>query len=291
MKPSNEYSEEYEEYASIKASYYKSAKFNPITHWGYRNHLREERILNLIESSGATTCLDMGCASGHTSLRIARLSKIRYVLGVDVAPSFINQAKKSSKEENILSAEFEALIDFTKKSTTDLFDFILCAEVIEHVEVLEELFDSLTKHSKKEAIFLFTTPNLNGDGTILGRALRRMGARRFIPATTFSASSAEKHGDQHVREFDVPGLEDTLELHGFEVRQIEGLFLFDEGIARLWYKIMRRIKVLKFVVEYSSRISRRLFPGVYLRLGSQIIVVASFQGKKNSRVFSNGANT
>jgi len=291
MKPSNEYSEEYEEYASIKASYYKSAKFNPITHWGYRNHLREERILNLIESSGATTCLDMGCASGHTSLRIARLSKIRYVLGVDVAPSFINQAKKSSEEENILNAEFETLIDFTKKSTTDLFDCILCAEVIEHVEVLEELFDSLTKHAKKEAIFLFTTPNLNGDGTILGRLLRRMGVRRFIPATTFSASSAEKHGDQHVREFDIPMLEEILKLHGFEVRQMEGLFLFDEGIARLWYKIMRRIKVLKFVVESTSKISRRLFPGIYLHLGSQIIVVAAFQGKKISRVFSNGANS
>ena len=291
MKPSNEYSNEYEEYASIKAPYYKSAKFNPITHWGYRNHLREDRILSLVESSGATTCLDMGCASGHTSLSIARLSEIRYVLGVDIAPSFINQAKKSSQEENMVIAEFETLIEFTKRNATDLFDFVLCAEVIEHVEDLEELFESLTKHAKSEAIFLFTTPNLNGDGTLIGRALRKMGVRRFIPATTFSASSAEKHGDQHVREFDVRKLQSTLERHGFEVSHVEGLFLFDEGVARLWYKIMRRIKVMRSAVESLSRISRELFPAVYLHLGSQIVLTATRRDSEISRVFPNGANS
>lgn len=290
MKPSNEYSNEYEEYASIKAPYYKSAKFNPITHWGYRNHLREDRILSLVESSGATICLDMGCASGHTSLRIARLSKIRYVLGVDIAPSFINQAKKSSQEENLVSAEFQTLVDFTENNATDLFDFVLCAEVIEHVEALEELFESLTKHAKKEAIFLFTTPNLNGDGTLIGRALRKMGVRRFIPATTFSSSSAEKHGDQHVREFDVRKLEAILKLHGFDVRHIEGMFLFDEGVARLWYKIMRRVNVLRFAVESFSSIARKLFPRVYLHLGSQIILTASLQSNEISRVVPNRAN-
>jgi 2-polyprenyl-3-methyl-5-hydroxy-6-metoxy-1,4-benzoquinol methylase len=273
MKPSESYSSEYEDYARVKAAYYEGGKFNPISPWGYRNHLREATILSLVEKYVDKSLLDFGCASGHTTMLSSKLAKVEYCQGIDIAPSFIESARQSAIKQNLKNVEFMTLNEYLVSKPNDYFSLVLCAEVIEHVEDIKNLLDILRLNTTKETRYIITTPNLNGDGTLIGRLMRFLRLRKFSPATNFSASSAEEHGDQHVREFSAKTLERALIQNGFIVLEKKGMFLLDSVISNLIFKFVKRIPGYVQLGECLALKSQNQFPKVYRLLGSQLIFV------------------
>jgi 2-polyprenyl-3-methyl-5-hydroxy-6-metoxy-1,4-benzoquinol methylase len=274
MKPSENYSSEYEDYARVKATYYEGGKFNPVSPWGYRNYLRESTILNLVEKYANQSLLDFGCASGHTTMLLSEIQRISYCMGIDIAPSFIESARQSAIKKNLKNIEFMTLDEYVESESNEYFSVVLCAEVIEHVEDIENLLDTLRLNTTEETVFIITTPNLNGDGSLIGRCLRLLRLRKFSPATNFSATAAEEHGDQHVREFSAKTLERTLTKNGFIVLEKSGMFLLDSTLSNFVFKIAKRIPGYTKFGKNSALKLQNHFPIIYRLFGCQLIFVA-----------------
>ena len=271
------YSEAYESYARVQAKYYSNAKFSWEVPWGYRNESRERLILELIASFKASSFLDLGCASGHTTLAVASTFRDMTCLGVDIGKEFINEARRIASQREIKNVTFTAsdAVEFGF-SHSKKYDCVLAAEIIEHVLEENDLCSSISRLQNWDGIVIFTTPNLNGDGTLIGRWGRLLKLRKFTPATDFTQSGIDSHGDQHVREFTVVTLIKVLEANGFRILEVRGLIVFEFPFNDFIFKFIRRVPgLLSVMQELELWISRRL-PFFANKFGKQLLVVAQF---------------
>lgn len=255
---SEKYNFEYQRYAIQKAKSYSTDKFEPITPWGVRNYVRERLILDLIKSTGIKRrrILDLGCASGHTTVIAALENPLDYFYGVDIGEAFIVEANKKKQDLNLSNLEF-ACESAEKYIGEKDFDLIICAEIIEHVENLENFFDNLNKLLKKNGRLLITTPNLNGDGTPSGRLLRMFGLRKFVPATDFTEDGILNHGDQHIREFEYKTLNDLLIKNSFKVTYFSGVLNLDLYFNEIMYKVISKSYLLSKFFRYVELLSSK----------------------------------
>lgn len=101
-------------------------------------HNSKWRIIKKLIQKNATRVLDVGCASGWLTSRIAHVLPRAKVVGVDISPKMITYAKVAHPEVNFICADAHKL-PFPNKS----FDLIVCTETLEHVvdplKVLKEI--------------------------------------------------------------------------------------------------------------------------------------------------------
>jgi len=271
---SESYKRDYEDYAKAKAETYSVLKFHARSPYGFRNSLREEMgirsILHLNLPDGSSI-LDMGCASGHTSILFAqRLPKFT-VVGIDIADSFVDQAKSSG--HGISNLNFKVWDASSGQWDEARFDVVYAAEIIEHVEDLTGFLNSIKMLMAPGGRAIITTPNLNSDGTVWGRLMRRLAIRSFVPATRFDSSSVAQHGDQHVREFDYRTFSSTLESNGFKLIDLKGLVVIDiPANDILMNKLLHFIKFRTTLMTIEFSIMERL-NWFSLRFGRQLYAV------------------
>jgi len=84
-----------------------------------------------------TRVLDLGCNTGNLSLYMARAGC--EVLGIDIAKNAVAAAVRSARYYGISNAQFERMDFLQDWQEADVFDFILCSHVLEHVRQ-EDLF-------------------------------------------------------------------------------------------------------------------------------------------------------
>ncbi len=275
------YSDAYESYARTQAKYYSSAKFSREVPWGFRNETREKLILQLVKSVRPGSFLDLGCASGHTTLKVASAFPDMQVVGVDIGSAFITEAKRVALHNQVFNVSFTSsnAIDFVH-SQADGFDCILAAEIIEHVLDLNEFCSSISKLQNRGGVVIFTTPNYNGDGTLVGRWGRLLKFRQFTPATDFTQSGVDSHGDQHVREFSIATLTEELRINGYRVLDFRGLIVLELPFNDFLYKFIRRVPgLLSIMQEFELWFSRR-FKRIAAILGKQLLVIAQFNEQR-----------
>jgi 2-polyprenyl-3-methyl-5-hydroxy-6-metoxy-1,4-benzoquinol methylase len=271
------YEKAYQSYARVQAKYYANAKFSRQVPWGYRNETREKLILELITSFQPSSFIDLGCASGHTTLAVATTFQDIDCMGVDIGSAFIDEARRIAFEKGIMNATF-VTSDVVKFgfSHSKNFDCVLAAEIIEHVLDVDDLCSSVSRLQNRSGIVVFTTPNLNGDGTLIGRWGRLVNLRKFTPAVEFSQTGIDSHGDQHVREFSIVSLKEVLQANGYQILEARGLIVLDFPFNDFMFKFIRRVPGLLTVMqEIELWISRRL-PFFGTKFGKQLIVVAQF---------------
>lgn len=183
---------------------YLDIKFRPTYRIGLTHHLRENMIYKLLDPKKEDVVLDVGCASGRQLLRMS--DKIKEGYGVDIAQSFIDRADNFKKSNNIHNLFFQRSIIEKLPFRDSFFDKIICAEILEHVFDKDMALKEVLRVLKKGGILLITVPNLNADGTWWGRFLRFLRIRKFKSLENFSQKELFKHGDSHVREFDIKSL-------------------------------------------------------------------------------------
>lgn len=179
----------------------------------YRNLLK---ILNKYLEEGRRT-LDIGCGSGAVSLYLA--SKGLRVLGIDVSKNSIWVCEVGANQLNLGNRASFKVMDFPIQGPDDRFDFVICSEVLEHIENDRNALKRVCDLLNPRGILVVSVPSLNAP-------LYRWGL-----ASNFD----RKVG--HLRRYTLGQLLGLCEMTGFkilEMKKAEGVlrnFLFLNSIA------------------------------------------------------------
>ena len=131
-------------------------------------------ILSLINIKGGRA-LDVGCGTGRISILLAKRGF--KVDAVDIEPKVIDIAKKLASEANV-DVNF-SISDFAQKTDPnekELYDLIVCSEVLEHVENYKNIIRNMYNWLKRDGILIITVPHDPSQYSILdsyGGHLRR----------------------------------------------------------------------------------------------------------------------
>ncbi len=126
---------------------------------------------------GSTVC-DYGCAHGHYTINLAKQFPSLKFVGIDIAASNIETARKWAADDGVRNATFNCgrvdgayLRTEERDDSSDqhlgendalnhgpLFDAIIVAEVLEHVEAPWDMVDTLGKYLKPSGKMITTTP-------------------------------------------------------------------------------------------------------------------------------------
>ncbi|MFN4083029.1 MAG: class I SAM-dependent methyltransferase [Bacteroidia bacterium] len=105
--------------------------------------------------------LDIGCGNGNISLALGSLGY--NVKGIDIDETSVKTASSRNKFSNV---SFE-VYDANQFEMGDIFDAIVCSEVLEHLITPEQLVKSILKILKPGGIFVATVPNGLGPREVL----------------------------------------------------------------------------------------------------------------------------
>lgn len=123
---------------------------------------RFQHIANMVARlADGSRVLDYGCAHGHYVVALARMFPNLVFVGADIAQSNLDTASKWAADEGLTNISF-AKVDGTIAGIEQSFlnaDFIIAAEVIEHVGDAQEYVDALSDCLRnKDSQLVITVP-------------------------------------------------------------------------------------------------------------------------------------
>jgi len=132
-------------------------KFFGVPHLGAR--MRNRILENIIDKRNHknSTLFDAGCGIGLTSMYLS--NKFNKIYAVDVEEQKIKEAKIIAKNNHIKNIEFGKVDVLKDTITSKTFDFVICFEVLEHVDNEEEFIYKLSKLVKKNGIMILSFPS------------------------------------------------------------------------------------------------------------------------------------
>ena len=102
----------------------RSDKFTDSDCWYY--NLRRENIVSLIPK-GVHSVLDIGCGSGKLGEQLLAQGRAKEMIGVEIVPAAARAAAA------IYTRVIEGDIECTDLAYSQHFDYIVCADVLEHL--------------------------------------------------------------------------------------------------------------------------------------------------------------
>jgi SAM-dependent methyltransferase len=125
--------------------------------WYVRSVIREQ-----FDENKKLNILDAGMGFGQYTYFLAKRFKNSRILAVDVKDEQIEDCRKFFKKEGFKNVELDKA-DLTKINFKDEFDFILCVDVMEHIEEDELVLKNYYNALKPGGKLLINTPsNLGG---------------------------------------------------------------------------------------------------------------------------------
>lgn len=177
--------------------------------------------------------LDVGCGAGTISLYLAY--KGYQVTGIDISKKAIKECQESAKKINLRNVTFYTM-NFPDEVPRKKFDFIVCSEVIEHIENRKLAFHKMYSLLKPRGILFLTTPSSNAP-------LYKIG---------YTKEFDKRVG--HVTRYSIESLSKEVKQAGFEIEKVyktEGLmrnFLFVSSRAGKLIRFIRSPLVPLFTV-------------------------------------------
>jgi len=102
--------------------------------------------------------LDLGCGGGLLSEEFAKYGA--KVTGIDISDNSIKIANKHAKDNNLF-IEYKVGSAENIPAINNLFDVVICADCLEHVEDIEKVISEISRVLKKDGIFCYDTINRN----------------------------------------------------------------------------------------------------------------------------------
>ncbi len=122
----------------------------------YMNNLRAKKIL---EYATGKICLEVGCGEGQITKHLTKVIPTVVALDKDKG-----QLKKVSNKKGII--KIHCLIEELK--TQNKFDFIVCSNVLEHLDNTGAVLNKVRDLCHKDTILFFSVPNACSINRIVG---------------------------------------------------------------------------------------------------------------------------
>jgi 2-polyprenyl-3-methyl-5-hydroxy-6-metoxy-1,4-benzoquinol methylase len=120
----------------------------------YYSHARSE-IMRLVPA-GARFILDIGCSSGMLGKALKEEAGLRTVWGIEISPDFAREAEKYL--DRVFVKDIEN--DDTILEDGELFDCIICADVLEHLKDPWAVLVKLSAHLAAGGRLVASIPNI-----------------------------------------------------------------------------------------------------------------------------------
>lgn len=218
-----------------------------------------KQICSLIKINEKTNVLDIGCGEGA----LLRLLKKEYPENEYYGTDISNKATSIARQNN------EDICydtnDFNKKTSyaADLFDLVICGEVIEHLHDTDNFFCEINRILKQNGHIVLSTPNLS---SWIGRVMLLFG---FLPPSMEISNQSRQFGRKifyreshsqavgHIKSFTWRSLEDISEYYGFEIIDHRGAwfrpFAPNKLVTYLFPALSQeQVIVLKKVTSYNN---------------------------------------
>jgi len=166
----------------------------------FRQHL-VQRILRLTGASRNSRVLSLGCGIGDTELLLA--PHVSQIVGVDLSPSAIRQAREDAEHLGVANAEF---IEGTAPRADDKFDAVIAIFFLHHLPdtLLADLPGSVAGMLNSGGTFYSLDPSVRRLSAAVGRLL--------IPKLMKKYQSADE------RELEPEPVADSFRRQGFSVQ-------------------------------------------------------------------------
>ena len=128
-------------------------------------HIRKAMKLWEKNVVGSMNVLDAGSGFGQYVYYLSKRHKDWQIKGVDVKQEQIDDCNRFFKRIGYSNAQFE-IADLTKYVEKELYDFILCVDVMEHIEEDELVLNNYYKSLKKGGMLLISTPSDQGGSDV-----------------------------------------------------------------------------------------------------------------------------
>ncbi len=125
--------------------------------WGFANRYFNNiynSFIAYIDQSPKSKVLDVGCAYGFILERFPG-NFAKY--GLDVSGHAVEIAKKRLPNASIRTADVQEKFPFSQ----NFFDYVICNDVLEHLEEPGKTLINIYHVLKKDGLFFLTLPNLN----------------------------------------------------------------------------------------------------------------------------------
>lgn len=264
-----DYTKMWDDFAVKGAKKYLGTKYTADNIVGLTGLAREHEILRHLAVRVGDRVIDVGCASGRQVFRVAPFC--RDAVGVDISKNFIDAAKQYAEEYTIKNVQFIVSDGNPFPFGDNLFDRMICSEVIEHVPELHGFIKELNRILKPGARAVWTVPNWNSRGTLYKRLMNGFRPFPFTPITDFSAEAIKAHGDAHVRQFSWPEFAALAREHGFRVMYAGGASFIDFPKSGSVIARTNRARFIQGLTFWIERILARI--PLFRSLGRHIVLV------------------
>lgn len=120
------------------------------------NQLRRRNINSLVDrdvQAANKKILDLGCAAGYIS---SAWKENNYIVGLDISARSVDQASQVLDAAYLVDLEAD---NWPSEITSQRFDIILCAELLEHLFAPEDFLLKLKRFLTPTGYIIITTPN------------------------------------------------------------------------------------------------------------------------------------
>jgi 2-polyprenyl-3-methyl-5-hydroxy-6-metoxy-1,4-benzoquinol methylase len=98
--------------------------------------------------------LDYGCGKGFILKCVSQLNPSAHTTGVDISQEAINYARKTYKDKQFLTIQADNKLPIKNET----YDFILCLDVIEHINDVRLILSEFNRLLKPRGKLLISTP-------------------------------------------------------------------------------------------------------------------------------------
>ena len=113
-------------------------------------------LISIIQPFCQGDVLDVGCGEGTFTSQLAKLNKVRKVIGIDISSEAVSSARHKLPE-----IDFEAMSTEQLMFSNETFDIITVVEVVEHVLDIKKMFKEFNRVLRLNGKLFITTTNFN----------------------------------------------------------------------------------------------------------------------------------
>jgi len=179
--------------------------------------------------------LDLACGNGDSSIQIAKITE-NQVYGLDLSPVAVRES--SEKGIKAMVGSVENTFPFKKEQ----FDVVFWGDNIEHIFFPNEAIKEISRVLKPQGRLIISTPNM---GYWRYRLSYLYNGK--IPDTEFNGKSPWEWS--HIRFFNIPILNEFLNLNSFKVSRIWGINrrIIDRWLVKYFPAVTGMIVVIEAV--------------------------------------------